>query len=310
MTDTKVSLDVTQNMRLADLLKQSADILNASSMLDSNDGHTETLIMFQHVSGKSRSWILINEGNFVKNLLSSDSIDTFLKAIAQRASGIPVAYILGNQYFWSLDLEVNESTLIPRQDTELLIESVLDLPIPITSKVLDLGTGTGAIALALAKEKKDWEIMGVDRISDAVDLAKRNARRNHVKVSFYVSHWYEWLDDRNETSVNCQSMTQKFDLIVSNPPYVEPDSEYLTKGDLRFEPNSALIANNEGLADIIHIVKYAPKYLQKNGYLALEHGFNQGEAVRNLLVKNGFFNVETKNDYNQLPRVSIGQLQN
>lgn len=310
MTDTKVSLDVTQNMRLADLLTQSADILNASSMLDSNDGHTDTLIMFQHVSGKNRSWMLINEGNFVKNLLSSESIDTFLKAIAQRASGIPVAYILGNQYFWSLDLEVNESTLIPRQDTELLIESVLDLPIPITSKVLDLGTGTGAIALALAKEKKDWEIMGVDRISDAVDLAKRNARRNHVKVSFYVSHWYELLDDKNKISINSQSVTQKFDLIVSNPPYVEPDSEYLTKGDLRFEPNSALIANNEGLADIIHIVKYAPKYLQKNGYLALEHGFNQGEAVRNLLVKNGFFNVETKNDYNQLPRVSIGQLQN
>lgn len=221
----------------------------------------------------------------------------FCELVAQRKTGKPVSYIIGHQDFWSLSLEVNESTLIPRPETELLVEQVLSLSLPECSKVLDLGTGTGAIALAVAKEKPHWHVTGSDRIPLAVELAERNRNRNGIaNTTFLESCWFEAFQK------------QHFDVILSNPPYVESNSEYLKKGDLRFEPMSALASGGNGLDDIRIIVSQSPRFLTKGGWLLLEHGFNQGAAIRALFEAACFQQVSTIKDYADLDRITLGCL--
>ncbi len=238
-------------------------------------------------------------------ILASDDLlpdalqDTYFSYIQQRSRGRPVAYILGKTGFWTLDLLSNEHTLIPRADTEALVEWAINLNIAEQSQVLDLGTGTGAIALAIAKERPRWQVTGLDRIEGAVALAKQNAAMNKLSVSFMQSDWFSVLDTETPKA---------FDLIVSNPPYVEPDSKYLRQGDLRFEPHSALIAENNGMADIQKIVEQAPLHLNSKGWLLIEHGFEQAHAVQTLFSKHGFSSIETKCDLNLQPRVTGGLL--
>lgn len=229
--------------------------------------------------------------------LSAEQYQRFCDYVGQRETGKPVSYIIGHQDFWSLSLEVDESTLIPRPETELLVEQVLSLPLSNDCRVLDLGTGSGAIALAIAKERPNWQVVGSDRIAQAVDLATRNKHRNAINnVEFLVSSWFEAFHKK------------QFDVVVSNPPYVETNSEYLTKGDLRFEPMSALASGGDGLDDIRTIVAQSPDYLAKHGWLLLEHGFEQGKAIRQLFKDAGFNKVDTMQDYASLDRITLGQL--
>jgi release factor glutamine methyltransferase len=224
-----------------------------------------------------------------------DCAARFAADLARRRAGEPVAYILGRQGFWSLELEVAPHTLIPRPDTELLVETALQLLPAEPARVLDLGTGTGAIALALAAERPSWQLTGVDRIGEAVALAQRNAERLRLaNARFTESHWFAALAG------------EQFGLIVSNPPYIPASDPHLRQGDLRFEPHSALVAGGDGLDDLRLIIAQAPAHLEAGGWLLLEHGYDQAEAVRALLRAAGFVQVESRRDLGGHERISLG----
>lgn len=229
--------------------------------------------------------------------LSDAEQRTFEQAIKSRQQGIPVAYLTGVRDFWTLELEVAESTLIPRPDTEVLVEHALSLDLPAKATVLDLGTGTGAIALALASEHPDWHITAVDKVSDAVALAERNrVKHNLSNVTVQQSDWFGAIDAK-----------RRFDLIISNPPYVEDASPWLSEGDVRFEPRSALTAGADGLLDIRHICTEAVNRLTDGGWLMLEHGYQQGEQVQALMRKNRLTEVLTLVDLSGLSRATVGR---
>lgn len=217
--------------------------------------------------------------------------------LTRRQSGEPIAYILGLQGFWSLELQVAKHTLIPRPDTETLVEVCLaHIVKQQATVVLDLGTGTGAIALAIASERPLAEVLGVDFIGEAVVLAENN--RQHLQlsnVSFKQSNWFSEL------------VGQSFDLIVSNPPYIASDDPHLQQGDVRFEPTTALVSGLDGLTDIRLIIEQAPCHLQKDGWLFLEHGYQQASAVQALLKARGFSQIASYYDLGGNERVTGGQ---
>ena len=230
--------------------------------------------------------------------LDALQVTHFENAIARRKKGEPVAYIVGRRDFWTLSLFTSPDTLIPRPDTEVLVEQVLNWAVESKREPLaicDLGTGTGAIALALASELPQALVVGVDFQTGAVELATRNAEANGVtNAQFLKSDWFSALTG------------QSFDVIVSNPPYIEEASPYLNEGDVRFEPKTALTSGVDGLHDIKHIISTSPMFLNKGGLLAFEHGFNQGRAVRDLLLAAGFSSVRTVKDYGENDRVTFG----
>lgn len=242
--------------------------------------------------GKSRSYLR----TWPEREPSTEQVTAFDAMLERRRAGEPVAYILGQQGFWSLELEVAPHTLIPRPDTELLVETALQLLPATPLRALDLGTGTGAIALALASERSAWQVTGVDRIAEAVALAERNRQRLHLgNVTFCQSHWFTNL------------VGEQFELIVSNPPYIAASDRHLGEGDVRFEPHSALVAGADGLDDIRLIVSQAPQYLRPGGWLLLEHGYDQAEAVRELLSAAGLRMTESRLDLGGHERISLGQ---
>lgn len=224
----------------------------------------------------------------------------FEEMLARRLTGEPLAYVLGHCGFWSLDLKVSPTTLIPRPETELLVELAIQLHSGQQDiQVLDLGTGTGAIALAIASEQPTWRIWATDRSKEILEVALFNAQINRVKnVQFKVGNWYRALEDDGAG----------FDLIVSNPPYIESGDPHLGQGDVRFEPLSALVAKNDGLADLQHIVSKANRYLKPGGVLMVEHGYQQGSAVRALFSAAGFADLETHRDLAGHDRVTLGRL--
>ena len=232
-----------------------------------------------------------------EKLLDELQMKTFQKYIRQRSLGHPVAHIIGYRDFWSLRLKVSPATLIPRPETELLVEIALNINLVEDSTVLDLGTGTGAIALALASENPYWTITGLDKSSQAVSLAKDNAVMNNLeRVNFIQSDWFSAIED------------QQFDLIVTNPPYIEENNQYLQQGDVRFEPSSALTSGVDGLDDIRFIVSQSKHYLTDNGWLLIEHGFQQSSQVMNILRAHGFNQIRSELDLNGLPRVTLGYI--
>lgn len=245
-----------------------------------------------HVLQKNRLWLRLNE----REILSDGDISTLESLLKRREQGEPVAYLTGERGFWSMDLQVNASTLIPRADTELLVETALEkLARTEKNRVLDLGTGSGAIALAIKYERPLASVVAVDASAGALDVAKKNAKRLSLDVQFLPGSWFDPVQH------------EKFDVIVSNPPYLAPDDVHLAEGDLRFEPVTALVADENGLADLRKISEAAPQHLWRNGWLMLEHGLTQGEAVRQLLGSCGFSHVETRCDIEGRERVTLGQ---
>ncbi|MBQ0720162.1 MAG: peptide chain release factor N(5)-glutamine methyltransferase [Gammaproteobacteria bacterium] len=271
-----------------------AELLRQTSILEavSDSARLDLEVLLCHVLKKPRSYLF----TWPEKVLDQQSVKHFNDLLKRRADGEPIAYLTGEKEFWSLSLEVNAATLIPRPDTELLVETTLDLLDKASSRVLDLGTGTGAIALALASERPAWEIIAVDTVAEAVALAEKNRQRLGLEnVSVVRSDWFEDLAQ------------QKFELIVSNPPYIDANDHHLNEGDVRFEPGSALVSGNKGLADIEVIICGARKYLNEGGYLLMEHGYQQAGAVRDLLRAEGCLQVSTRKDIAGHERLTLGR---
>ncbi|MFM5751131.1 peptide chain release factor N(5)-glutamine methyltransferase [Aeromonas veronii] len=220
--------------------------------------------------------------------------------LARRLNGEPIAHLVGEREFWSLPLKVSPATLIPRPDTEVLVEQALTKIPQGPCAVLDLGTGTGAIALALKSERPEVDVWAVDRMADAAALARENSAALGLPIEVRDGSWFEPLGEPDHDE------TPRFAVIVSNPPYIDGADPHLEQGDVRFEPRSALVADDAGLADIRHIVAHAPAYLLTDGWLLLEHGWDQGEAVRQLLRDGGYREVATVRDYGDNDRVTLG----
>lgn len=270
-----------------------ASLLRAAELPDSPTARLDVELLLAAAIGKSRSYL----HTWPERIVSSEAALTFAGYLQRRRSGEPVAYILGQQGFWNLDLEVAPHTLIPRPDTELLVETALELVPPAPARVLDLGTGTGAIALALASERAQWQVTAVDRVLEAVALAERNRQRLQLgNVQVLSSHWFSAIEG------------ERFDLIISNPPYIAAEDPHLVAGDVRFEPSSALVAGIDGLDDLRTIISQAPGHLQPGGWLLLEHGYDQAVAVRGLLAGHGFEQVESRVDLGGHERISLGRL--
>ncbi|MBK5000486.1 peptide chain release factor N(5)-glutamine methyltransferase [Pseudomonas sp. S31] len=270
-----------------------ASLLRNAQLPDSPTARLDAELLLAAAIGKSRSFL----HTWPERIVSSEAAETFAGYLQRRRAGEPVAYILGQQGFWKLDLEVAPHTLIPRPDTELLVEAALELQAGGPAKVLDLGTGTGAIALALAHERPAWQVTAVDRVDEAVALAERNRQRLGLgNVRVLASHWFGALAG------------QRFDLIISNPPYIAAEDPHLVAGDVRFEPSSALVAGPDGLDDLRLIVAQAPEHLLPGGRLLLEHGYDQAEAVRQLLSTHGFAEVASRRDLGGHERITLGRL--
>ena len=282
-------------------LADAAQALNQANPTENSK--VDALVLLQHATGKSRTQILAFDETEI-----DEKVRLKLTALLdRRLKGEPIAYILGEKEFWSLPLNVSEETLIPRPDTEILVEKAFQIALeklednPLHFRILDLGTGTGAIALALASElslicqKKaiQLDVIGVDLMPEVVKLAQSNAEKNQLDVQFLQSRWFEHVEGQ-------------FDIIVSNPPYIDETDEHLSQGDVRFEPRSALVAGENGLADLRHIIEQSPRYLNDSGYLLLEHGWKQGEEVRSIFWQNHWQGVATIRDYGDNERVTLG----
>lgn len=249
-------------------------------------------ILLGHVTGKARTTILA----FDETELTAPQAETLAQLLARRVNGEPVAHLVGTREFWSLPLFVSPATLIPRPDTECLVEQALARLPSTPCRILDLGTGTGAVALALASERPDCTLTAVDYVADAVALAQRNADNLGINnVTILQSDWFSALGE------------QRFAMIVSNPPYIDEQDEHLAQGDVRFEPKTALVAGDNGLADLAHIIIQGRAWLEPGGYMLLEHGWKQGAAVRELFTSAGYLQAETCRDYGDNDRLTLAQ---
>lgn len=229
-----------------------------------------------------------------EKMLTDSQQKKFLELINRRKLGEPIAYLIGRREFWSLDLEVTPAVLIPRPETELLVELVLKNIQAEQAVIADLGTGSGAIALAIAHERPNWIVHATDESEAALAIAQRNAQRLNLRnVEFHQGHW-------------CQALPKfQFDAIVSNPPYIAEEDPHLTQGDLRFEPRRALVSAGNGLQDIEQIILDARYYLKAAGLLFLEHGSQQAENIVSIFEKAGYTFTRTQQDLADLDRVTI-----
>lgn len=270
---------------------RSALLRAASQLNGSASPQLDAEILLAHSLNQSRSHLFA----WPDKELSEQQLRAFHELLIKRASGMPIAYLTGEREFWSLPLKINESVLIPRADTETLVETALSC-LPETGTALDLGTGSGAIALALASERPKARILASDASNEALSVAKDNAKRLELnRIEFILSDWFKQISQRT------------FDLIVSNPPYIEENDPHLSQGDLPHEPRSALVSGSDGLDDIRQIIKDSYQRLKPAGWLMLEHGYNQGDSVRELFISHNFQEVRTISDYYGNDRVSIGK---
>jgi len=276
------------NQSIEQLLKTAEEKLSAVS----DSPRLDAEILLVTVLKKDRSYFRA----FPEVIPDNSQQQAFQNLLEKRIEGQPIAHITGKREFWSLNLSVNKHTLIPRADTEILIEFILEQFSHDKLSVADLGTGTGAIALALASEKPGWQIIATDRSEQALKIARSNAKQLSLNnIDFKTGSWFDALED------------ECFDLIVSNPPYITAEDPHLALGDVRFEPITALASGEDGLDDIRLLITEAITHIKSDGWLILEHGYDQKEAVRQLFDKAGYQQITQRNDYGNNPRMTAGQ---
>lgn len=267
-------------------------LTQARLQLSSDEAKLEAQVLLQQVLNVSHAW-LISHAN---DVLEAHQLEAFHVLVQRRLNGEPIAYILGQREFYGLNLTVTSDTLIPRPDTETLVEAALAKLTNNQATVLDLGTGTGAIALAVAKHRPMTHVTAVDFSTTALKVAAQNAKQlNITNITFVESHWFDAL------------APTPFDIVISNPPYIEHNDAHLSQGDLRFEPLTALASGADGLDDIRQIINDCLVYLKPQGWLMLEHGYNQAEAVADLMANVGLSNIETIQDLGGNDRVTLGK---
>lgn len=273
---------------IASLLKQ------ATSECEGGLPRVDAEYLLSYYLNKPRSWLYAHSDFQLK----PEQENEFQELIYRRQQGEPVAYITGRQGFWSFELFVTPDTLIPRPETELLVELAIErIDLNSESNVLDLGTGTGAIALAIAQECPKANVVAVDYSEPALAVARINAAEVKVRnLEILHGNWFDALGGR------------RFDVIATNPPYIELNDAHLSQGDLRFEPMSALVSGNDGLNDIRIIIAGAKNHLNPNAWLLIEHGWNQAEVIRHLLIDAGYIDVSTEQDLAKRDRVTMGRM--
>jgi len=264
----------------------------ANTLVDSDSSLLDGEVLLAHVLNKARSYFRA----WPDKLLPAKDLLTFQQLIEQRRTGQPIAYLIGEREFWSRSFFVSPDVLIPRPDTELLIDiTQLKFSADQTFSILDLGTGSGAIAITLALEFKNAVVTAIDASNKALAIAKKNAQQHGARnINFILSDWFQ------------QVPNSRFDLIISNPPYISQNDPHLLEGDVRFEPSSALIAQHEGLQDFEHIISKAQPFLNPKGIILFEHGFQQGAAVKNLLKSSGFTLTQHFRDIQDHVRATLG----
>jgi release factor glutamine methyltransferase len=277
------------------------DAQTALAKLENNDeAKSEAQLLLQSLLKVNRAWLISHQND----ALQPNTHAAYRALINRRVNGEPIAYILGVREFYGLNLRVTPATLIPRPDTETLVEAALaKIPLQKDLSICDLGTGSGAIALAIARHRPQACVLALDASQAALDVAIENAQILKIlNVDFVLSDWFSALSQKDNL--------QKFDLIVSNPPYIEANDGHLSQGDLRFEPISALASGQDGLDDIRKIIKQAPQHLNPQGWLLLEHGYNQAEPVADLMKQAGYCEISHAHDLPGIHRVTFGRLAN
>ena len=276
------------------LLHQASNQLAGVLLSDHAEASIEANLLLQHLLKKNRAWLISHD----RDALTDDQERDFHDLLQRRLAGEPIAYILGFREFYELPLKVTPATLIPRPDTETLVEAAFQkISVDVAWDILDLGTGTGAVALAIAKHRPKCHVIGVDASAEALAVAIENAQNLDLKnASLIKSNWFS------------DMAAERFNVIVSNPPYIAEADCHLTQGDLRFEPRSALASGFDGLDDIRLIIQHAPNYLKPNGWLMLEHGYDQAHSVAALLKGHGFSQIDHAQDLAGILRVTFGSI--
>lgn len=269
-------------------------IAQAITRLQTDEGKVEAEWILCHVLSVDRGWLWIH----ARDPLPQEQLQAAEALLERRRLGEPLAYVLGHWGFWDFDLHVTPAVLVPRAETELLVECVLrHLPVGSDARVLDLGTGSGAVALAIARERPRVQVCATDASEAALQVARLNAQRLHMpQVQFRCGDWF----------LACPN--QCFNVVVANPPYIAEDDPHLEQGDLPYEPRAALVSGDRGLNAIETIVRDAPRHLVADGMLALEHGYQQAAAVRGLMEQVGFRHVRSARDLAGHERVTLGIL--
>ncbi len=280
-------------MQISQILKTAVQQLAPNS----DSPRLDAEILLAHSLQKNRTWLITWSDKEPDEL----ALLAFYQLLDRRLKGEPIAHIIGSREFWSLPLKVSKDTLIPRPETELLVENILDAyPQTPDIRLLDLGTGSGAIALALASERPNWQITATDKSAAALNIAQQNAQQLNLKnINFICADWFSAFE-------NPHAKNQQFEIIASNPPYIPAADPHLSQGDLRFEPLSALTSGKDGLHDIHLICKQALSHLTSGGMLIIEHGFDQKEELLRIFTNSAYKNIRQAADLSHQPRLTIG----
>lgn len=262
----------------------------ALAKIDQSKFEAESLLAF--VLGRNRSHIIA----FPEKIVAEEDYIRYLALLDQRAKGVPFAYLTGEKEFYDLTLKVTPATLIPRADTELLVETALSkMSINDVYHVIDMGTGTGAIALTIKNHRPNAAVIAVDQSAAALSVARENGANLQIDVDFLESNWFSNVPARI------------FDFILSNPPYIDPEDEHLVGDGVKYEPITALVADDSGYADLFYLIEHSLVHLNDGGWLMMEHGFEQGQVLQDKFIEFNYHNVVTLQDLSGNDRITIGQ---
>lgn len=295
-------------MNIKELINFGIDYLSSNTSnfnnANANDNDTSKKKNFRFDAEILLSYVLQVDRAFLhtwpEKMIDLKEEKFYKQLIEKRKKGIPIAYLVGKKEFWSLELEVNNNVLVPRPETELLVESVLSkIPNDKEVNVLDLGTGSGAIALAIASDRSNAVVYALERSEQALLVAKKNRDRLSLRnIKFFLSDWFSFFKKNDKKDIDV-----KFDFILSNPPYVSFSDNTIDFESLQHEPKEALFSEDEGLKDLKYIIKESKNYLKEEGFIFLEHGHDQSQALKQILYDEGYKNIKVIKDYNQIDRI-------